>query len=167
MQYLPVLGAGAALAVAALFLRNAPPPPTAGEPGAPPPVAAGHLVLVVEGDRNALTVTAASRKSAPWAGVPKGFTSDWRLVIADAAGATLAAVPLDVRPFATGAGDVGRADVVQGCIVSSPRIGMLVNVPAFATATTYTFVRPAERGGDAVLGSVTAQHIAELAGGGR
>jgi hypothetical protein len=88
-------------------------------------------------------------------------------VNADAAGATLADVPLDVRPFATGPAQVGRADTVQGCVVSSPRIGMLVNVPAFAAAASYTFVRPGDRGGDAVIGTVTAQRVGELAGGGR
>jgi hypothetical protein len=171
MPYLPLLGAAAALALAGLLLRGADgtEPPAAAVPTAPaaPPVAAGHHVLVVEGDRNALAITAASAKTDPWAGVPAGFTSDWRLLIADDRGATLAEVPLDVRPFATGAADVGSADRVQGCIVTTARIGMLVNAPAFATAATYTFVRPGDGGRDAVLGTVTAARVRELAGGGR
>ena len=167
MQYLPILGAGAALAVLGLFLRGGPTADAAVPPPPLPPVAAGHHVLVVEGDRNGLAITAASGKPDAWAGVPKGFASDWRLVIADAAGATLAEVPLDVRPFATGAADVGRADRVQGCIVTSARIGMLVNAPAFAAAASYTFVRPDERGRDVAIGVVPAGRVRELAGGGR
>ena len=77
----------------------------------------GHYVLVVEGDRDGLDVTFASKKDAPWAGAPKGFSSAWRLEVLDAAGAALAAVPLDVRPFATHAGAKGKPAVVRGCVV--------------------------------------------------
>jgi hypothetical protein len=171
MHYLPFLGAGvAALAVMGLMPRSEPgtTPDAATLRAAPePPVAAGHHVLVVEGDRAALSITAAAWKPEPWAGVPKGFASDWVLRIADAGGELLAAVPLDVSAFATGAGDAGGPDRVEGCIVRSPRIGMLVNAPAFAAAASYTFVRPADRGGEAVLGTVPGTRVRELAGGGR
>ncbi len=166
MQYLPFLGAGAALAALGLLSHTAPGEPASAAPPQPP-VAAGHHVLVVEGDRNTLTITAASAKDAPWGGVPKGFTSDWRLVIADANGTPLAEVPLDVRPFATGVQQVGEPDHVQGCIVTSSRIGMLVNAPAFASAASLTFVRPGADGRDVVLGVVPAARVLELAGAGR
>jgi hypothetical protein len=165
-----LLGAGAALA--AIGWMSA----TATTPSAPPtdpathtaaPLANGHHVLVVEGDRNALTITAASHKPDPWAGAPKGFESAWRLRIADASGALLADVPLDVSPFDTDAAALLRPVRVEGCIVRSAAIGMLVNAPAFATAATYTFVRPDAAGAPAAIGTVTGAQVRELAGGGR
>jgi hypothetical protein len=163
-----LLGAGAVLAACGWFLTAGngtppqdPPPPT------PPPPAVGHYVLVVEGNRNELAVTAASHKPDPWAGVPKGTTSTWRLRIADAAGATLADVPLDVAAFDTDEGAPLRAVTVQGCVVRSPAIGMLVNVPAFPTAASYTFSRPGARDERVVLGAVPAERVRELTGGGR
>ncbi len=166
MQLSHALGAGAALAVLGWFFASATPAPAAPPPQEPePPVAAGHYVLVVEGDRNALTITCAAAKAAPWAGVPKGFTSDWRLAIQTARGEVLADVPLDMAPFATGANDRGVR--VEGCIVRDSRIGMLVSVPAFAAAASYTFTRPGAPGERLVLGALTGERVRTLAGGGR
>src|SRR5262245_21296540 len=158
------LGAAVALVALGWFFAPATTPPPAPQQPAPP-VAGGHYVLVVEGDRNTLAITTAIGKQAPWAGVPKGFTSDWHLLIAGARGELLADVPLDVTPFATGAND--RGVHVQGCIVRDAKIGMLVNVPAFAAAASYTFTRPGGTGERAVIGTVSGDRVRELAGGGK
>lgn len=161
-----VLGAGAMCAVFAWLFVSAPAPST--PPVAPtPPPANGHYVLVVEGTRNQLAITAASAKVDPWAGVPKGFDSPWRLRIADARGAVLADVPLDLSKFDTDAGAPLRPVRVEGCIVRSGAIGVLVNVPAFANAASYTFVRPEPQGEPTVIGTVTGEQVRALAGGGR
>ncbi|HEB52803.1 MAG TPA: hypothetical protein ENI87_06075 [bacterium] len=132
----------------------------------PPPRADGHYVLVVEGDRNHLGVTFARHKAAPWAGVPKGFASDWHLRVLDAAGAELAVVPLDVRPFATRPEQLGQPAQVHGCIVVDSRIGMLVNVPAFGAAARYEF-RRAEGQGPVVIGEVDGDTVRRLCEGGK
>ncbi|MCK5942385.1 MAG: hypothetical protein KAI24_10480 [Planctomycetes bacterium] len=178
MQTSHLFGAAALVVVAAVLVgeRHA-----AGDPATPaaapvvapspapvgPPEADGHFVLVVEGDRNGLDVTFASRKAAPWAGVPKGFTSNWQLTVLDAADRQLAQVPLDVRPFATDAGSLGKPARVRGCIVVDSKIGMLVNVPRFAEAHAYRFSRTEPRGDVTLLGTVTGDRVRELAGGGR
>ena len=130
------------------------------------PVANGHYVLVVEGDRDRLTITHASAKTDPWAGVPKGLSSTWTLSVHDARGTTLATVPLDMRRFAIGAAERGRPVQVEGCVVRDSRIAMLVNVPRFDAAATYTLTRT---DGDKahVLGIATAAHVHDLAEGGR
>ncbi|MFT4840306.1 MAG: hypothetical protein ACJAYX_000321 [Planctomycetota bacterium] len=132
-----------------------------------PPVANGHFVLVVEGDRNGLAVTFASKKTSPWAGVPKGFDSKWRASILDSKGAELANVPVDVRPFATDAQSVGKGPRVQGCIVIESKIGLLLNVPAFAAAQSYEFSRTDAAGVKTALGTMSGNAVRDLAGGGR
>ncbi|MEZ6035938.1 MAG: hypothetical protein R3F29_00565 [Planctomycetota bacterium] len=131
---------------------------------ATPPQANGHYVLVVEGDRTALAITTAVAKSSPWAGVPKGLTSTWRLEIRDAAGELLAEVPLDVSQFATEAEALGRPVQVTGDVVRDARIGMLVNAPRFAAAASYTFSRPVEDGSRATIGTIAGAAVRELAG---
>ena len=132
-----------------------------------PPVADGHYVLVVEGDRNALAVTFARKKADRWGGVPKGFDSNWRVSIRDRDDNELANVPLDVRPFATDAQSVGKGPRVYGCVVVTSKIGMLLNVPAFAEAATYEFSRTDADGAKTVLNTITGAAVRELAGGGR
>lgn len=158
------VGAAAAIAAALCFRPGAttPPPASPAEP-------IGHHVLVVEGHREQLAITAASAKADPWAGVPKGFDSPWRLRIEDAGGGVLADVPLDVRPFDVGPGALLRKTRVEGCIVTSPSIGMLVSAPAFASAARYRFTRPGDAGeaGERALGVVDAATVRALAGGGR
>jgi hypothetical protein len=171
------MGAGTALAMLGWFTLSgqasttsdaAVTPPATPAAAAPlPATAVGHYLLVVEGDRDSLTITAASHKADPWAGVPKGFTSEWQLDIHDGSGAMLAEIPLDVSAFATGALDKGRPLQVQGCVIRDARIGMLVSVPAFPTAATWTFVRRATDGAPLVLGTVAGNRVRELAGGGR
>lgn len=166
MQVSHLLGAGAAFAVFGWFLASPAQPTTPATPPVPTePV--GHYVLVVEGDRNALAITAASAKTDPWAGVPVGFTSAWRLRIQDGRGAVLADVPLDVGRFETDPNAPLRPVRVEGCLVKSAAIGMLVNVPAFAAAATYTFTRPGEQEQPVVLGAVAGDRVRALAGGGR
>lgn len=164
LTHLLSVGAAAAIAAAFCFRTDAttPPPASPAEP-------IGHHVLVVEGHREQLAITAASAKPDPWAGVPKGFDSPWRLRVEDAGGGVLADVPLDVRPFDVGPGALLRTTRVDGCIVTSPAIGMLVNVPAFANAARYTFTRPGDAGeaGAKVLGVVAADAVRALAGDGR
>jgi hypothetical protein len=161
-----LLAAGAVAAVAFLLRGGdaaaAPPAPPAAQP-------VGHYVLVVEGHREQLAITAASAKPDPWGGVPKGFDSAWRLRVTDAGDAVLADVPLDVRPFDVEAGALLRKTRVEGCIVTSPAIGMLVNVPQFAAAARYTFTRPGGPGEarEHLLGVVDAAAVRALAGGGR
>jgi len=131
------------------------------------PIAAGHFVLVVEGDRNGLAITFANKKVAPWAGIPKGFESNWRVSVLDANGDELASVPLDVRPFATGANSVGKPARVHGCVVVDSKIGMLVNVPAYAAAASYVFARTESDGTVTTLGTTAGHLVRELARGGR
>jgi len=167
MQPSHLLGFGALLA-GLWLLSVANGPSTGGAPSVPPlpPVANGHYVLVVEGDRDQLSITHASPKPDPWAGVPKGFSSKWTLTVQDAGGATLAEVPLDLSKFAVAAAEKGRPLKVEGCIVRDSHIAMLVNVPRFDAAATYTLTR---REGDTVhaLGTATGSHVRELAGSGR
>lgn len=132
-----------------------------------PPTATGHLVLVVEGDRNQLTITGASAKADPWAGVPKGLSSDWELQVLDATGAALATVPLDLSAFATGIFEQGLPLQVQGCVVRDTRIGMLVSVPAHATAASYRFRLRTADGNRITIGTVDGAQVRQLAGGGR
>lgn len=167
MHHVPLL-AGAAL-IACAWLAFAPAQPVAAAAPASAVAPAGHYVLVVEGHRDLLTITAASAKADPWAGVPKGFDSAWRLRVEDRDGAPLADVPLDVRPFDVAPGALLRPTRVQGCVVTTAAIGMLVNVPAYANAARYTFTRPGEAGEaeQQVLGVVDAATVRALAGGGR
>jgi hypothetical protein len=160
-----VLGASAAFAALAWLFASAPAP--VAPPVPPTPPANGHYVLVVEGTRNQLAITAASAKTDPWAGVPKGFDSPWRLRILDARGGVLADVPLDLSKFDTDAGAPLRPVRSTGCIVHSGAIGVLVNVPAFANAASYTFLRPEPQGEPTVFGTATGQQVRDLAGGGR
>jgi hypothetical protein len=131
------------------------------------PTADGHYVLVIEGDRNGLAVTFASKKAAPWAGIPKGFASNWTVSIRDASDRELANVPLDVSAFATDARSLGKPVRVQGCVIVDSKIGMLLNVPAFAEAANYVFVRTDNQGAVVALGTTSGDQVRELAGGGR
>lgn len=165
-----LLGAGAVCVALGWFLVTDTPPVPPAAPSVPAverPVANGHYVLVVEGTRNELAITAASHKADAWAGVPKGLSSAWRLRIADANGTTLAEVPLDMRPFDTDANAPLRPVRVEGCIVHSGAVGMLVNAPAFAAAASYTFLRPEPQGEPTPIGSATGEQVRTLAGGGR
>ena len=163
MQLSHLLGAGVVLASLALVFSGR---DGAGASTTTPlpeqPEAAGHFVLVVEGDRDQLAVTHASHKADPWAGVPKGLLSDWTLSIRDAAGAELAVVPLDVSKFDLDPLRKGQPLRVQGCIVQDPHIVMLANVPCFAQAASYTFAR-----GKTAIGTVDGATVRQLAGGGR
>jgi hypothetical protein len=133
-------------------------------PTPPPqqPAANGHFVLVVDGDRDQLGITAANHKQDPWAGVPKGFTSAWSLSIRDAAGAELANVPLDLSKFDLDPAHKGQPLRVQGCIVKDSHVAMLANVPCFASAASYVFLRD-----KTVIGTVEGAAVRQLAGGGR
>ena len=159
---LSLLPRGSAPAAAAV----APPATVVAAPPAAPQPPNGHFVLVVEGDRDALAITVARHKQDPWAGVPKGLRSTWTLTVRDAQDAVLAEVPLDVSPFAT---DVPTQTPVQvtGCVVRSPRSGMLVAVPAFAQAASYAFTRRDGDGQSRSLGVVDGETVRTLAGDGR
>jgi len=130
------------------------PPRTAQDPLA---AARGHLVLVVEGDVTRLRITAAVAKPDRWAGVPKGLTSDFALVVQDRQGKDLVRVPLDLSAFETDAAKVGTPVVVTGCEVKSASIGVLLNVPALPDAARYVIVR-----GKTTLGSTTAVELDAL-----
>ena len=124
-------------------------------------------MLVVEGDRNALTITHASHKTDPWAGVPKGLTSDFELAIRDRQGDVLLTIPLDVSHFATGAADVGQPVRVEGCVVRDSRIAMLVNVPVVPGAASYAFRRREADATQVSVGAVDGRRVDDLARGGR
>lgn len=117
----------------------------------------GHLVLVVEGDVTALRVTHAQAKPDPWAGVPKGLRSEFSVRALDGSGAELLAAPLDLSKFDTSPARFGGPDVVRGCEVHSPRIGILVNVPALAEAAQWQFAQGAK-----VLGTLTKGELDRL-----
>jgi hypothetical protein len=136
------------------------------QPPAQPPVADGHFALVVQGDRDQLTITHAVPKADPWAGVPKGLTSTYALRIRGADGALLAELPIDLSHFDLAADRKGGAIQVEGCEVRDPHVTTLVNVPRFAAAASYAFARR-DIGGEVALGSVTGDQVRELAGGGR
>ncbi|MCR9244901.1 MAG: hypothetical protein NXI31_07705 [bacterium] len=130
----------------------------------PPPQlpGSGHYVLVIEGDRDALTVTHSSRKPARWAGVQKGLVSQWSLSIRDAANNELESIPLDLSHFDLRPERKGGALKVQGCVVRDTKVGILASVPCLENAARYMFLR-----GKEVVGSVAATRVFELAGGGR
>lgn len=136
------------------------------QPPAEPPVADGHFALVVQGDRDQLTITHAVPKTDPWAGVPKGLTSSYTLRIRDAGGALLAEIPIDLSHFDLAADRKGGAVKVEGCEVRDPHVTTLVNAPRFAEAASYAFMRR-DIGGEVALGSVTGEQVQNLAGGGR
>lgn len=165
--HLAAVGVVVAATAASFLALGAATPPL--PPSASPAQPTGHFVLVVEGHREQLAITAARAKPDPWAGAPKDLASAWRLRIEDAAGATLADVPLDVRPFDVEPGALLRKTRVDGCIVRSPAIGMLVNAPAFPHAARYTFTRPGDDGEARahVLGVVDGATVRALAEGGR
>jgi hypothetical protein len=127
-----------------------------------PPLAAGHYALVVQGDRDQLSITHAVAKADPWSGVPKGFTSAWSLSIRDANGKELASVPLDLSKFDLSPQAKGQARTSQGCIVIDSHVAMLANVPAFAEAASYTFLRERTE-----VGTIDAAAVRQMAGGGR
>lgn len=133
---------------------TAPPPPQL--PGS------GHYVLVIEGDRDALTVTHSSRKTARWAGVQKGLVSQWSLSIRDAANNELESIPLDLSHFDLRPERKGGALKVQGCVVRDTKVGILASAPCLKNAARYVFLR-----GKEVVGTVAATRVFELAGGGR
>lgn len=163
MQLSHLLGASALLAGLS-FVLAARSDGAASDPVLPPqqPVANGHFVLVVEGDRDQLGITAVSQKLDPWAGVPKGLTSAWSLSIRDAAGAELANVPLDLSKFDLDPAQKGKPLRVQGCIVKDSHVAMLANVPCFANAASYVFLRD-----KTAVGTVEGAAVRQLAGGGR
>lgn len=161
----PSLPLGAIAALAGLGLYFSAVGGSAGGSGAiptPETPAAGHYAFVVQGDRDQLTITHAVAKADPWAGVPKGFTSDWALSIRDARGGELARVPLDLSKFDLQPERKGQPVVVEGCIVHDSKVVMLANVPAYAAAANYVFLR-----GERQVGAVAAATVQQLAGGGR
>ncbi|MCA8973785.1 MAG: hypothetical protein KDC98_03650 [Planctomycetes bacterium] len=171
MHVTPIVGAAALFAgLGILFFDNtAPatatdvePPATATAEPSTPPAAPGHLVLVVEGDRDQLTITHANRKQDAWAGNAKGLASAWQLSLRDGNGVELAAVPLDMSPFDLDPARKGGPLQVQGCIVRDPHVAMLVNAPALADVASYVFLR-----GDVTVGTIAATEVDRLAGGGR
>lgn len=161
MQLSHLLWTGAVLATLgalATFGRH----PAAGRDPTEPPPAVGHDALVVEGDRDGLTITHAVHKPDPWAGTPQGFTSEWSLAIRAADGTDLQIVPLDLGPFDVSAAGKGQPRRVQGCVVTDSRVTMLVNAPSLPGAASYEFRR-----GKLAIGSVPAITVRQLAGGGR
>jgi hypothetical protein len=154
------LGAFAALAGIGMYFAAAGGPAPERTPQGPE--AAGHYAFVVQGDRSQLTITHAVAKPDPWAGVPKGFSSEWSLSIRDARGGELARVPLDLTKFDLQPERQGKPVVVEGCIVRDSKVAMLANAPAYPTAASYVFLR-----GELQVGTVAAATVQQLAGGGR
>lgn len=130
------------------------PTPQGNEPTSQPQ---GHLVLVVEGTVKALRVTTAVAKPDAWAGAPKGLASEFSLVMLDAAGKELQRVPLDLSKFETDEAKVDAPVVVEGCVLKSPRIGTLLNIPSRTDCATYRFLR-----GDRAIGEVDAASIRRM-----
>ncbi len=126
-------------------------------PQEPAPSEPGHLVLVVEGTVKQLRVTHAVKKADAWAGLPQGLTSEFALVMLDAAGKEVQRLPLDLSKFETDESKVDAPVVVEGCIVRSPKIGTLLNIPFRADVATYRFVR-----GDRALGEVDAASMQRM-----
>lgn len=136
------------------------------EPPPAPPVADGRITLVVRGDRDQLAIANAVAKPDAWAGVPKGLASAWSLRIHGGDGAVLAEVPLDLSQFDLAPERKGRGVQVEGCIVRDPAVAMIVDVPRFAEAALYTFVRR-DGGGEVEIGAVTGEQVRAMTGGPR
>jgi hypothetical protein len=141
-------------------------PPAAPTTAAPPPAvpeAVGHYTLVVEGDRDHLAITHARWKPEPWAGVPKGLASDYRLAVLDVDGHELASVLLDLSKFDLRPEAKGSAVRSEGCTVLDARVAMLANAPCHGEqAAAYVFYR-----GAVELGRVAGAAVRDLAGGGK
>ena len=56
---------------------------------------------------------------------------------------------------------------VNGCYVVDSKIGLLLNVPAYAAAQTYEFTRTEVDGTKVALGTMSGNAVRELSGGGR
>jgi hypothetical protein len=127
------------------------------QPQDPRATARGHLVLVIEGDVTQLRITHAVQKPDRWAGVPKGLTSEFALVVQDQKGKGLVRVPIDLSAFETDPAKIGTPVVVNGCEVRSTSIGVLLNVPSLPDAARYVIVRD-----KATLGTATAAELDAL-----
>jgi hypothetical protein len=161
MSTTSLLGAAlACLGIGALWLsleRFQPSAPAAA------PTAAGHCVLVIEGDRDRLDITHCQRKPDPWAGVPQGLQSDYELAILGLDGTQLARVPLDLSKFLLDPAAKGKPARSVGCIVLDPRVAMLANIPDFgAAAANYELLRAGQR-----IGGLDGEALRRLAEGGR
>jgi len=164
MQLTHILGGGLLVALFSWFAVRSDGTTPQANPPAEPPVADGHYVLVVQGDRDQLTIAHANAKADPWAGVPKGLQSAFHLHVHGRDGQLLADVPLDLSAFDLAPERKGGKIEVEGCIVRDPNVAMLVSVPRYPTAASYTFVRRGE-GGEVVLGVVEGRRVSELGGG--
>jgi len=71
-------------------------------------------------------------------------------------------VPLDLSKFDLSPAAKGRPRRVEGCIVHDTEVVMLANVPCFAAAASYVFLRGADP-----VGTVDGAAVRALAGGGR
>jgi len=121
------------------------------------PAAPGHVVLVVEGTVKQLRVTRAVAKPDAWSGTPKGLVSEFALVMLDAEGKELQRVELDLSKFETDESKVDAPVVVEGCVLKSPKVGTLLNIPSRADVATYRFVR-----GDRAIGELDAASMQRM-----
>ncbi|MBK8099955.1 MAG: hypothetical protein IPK26_22865 [Planctomycetes bacterium] len=158
MQPSLALGCGVVIAAVCYHFATPLPPATPSDP----PVSSGHLILVVEGNVQHLDITHAVAKQDAWGGVPTGLASAFELRIDGADGSTFARIPVDLSRFDLDPSRIGKPPVVTGCDVKDSRIGLLLNVPDYPTATRYVFVH-----GERVIGEVPAARVRALTGGGR
>lgn len=108
------------------------------------PSVPGHLILVVEGDANGLSVTHITTKEEPYS--PSRLPdSDWSLSVRRADGVELGRFPVDVSRFDLSAARVGQGLRVDGDVVWDTRVATLVSIPRFAGAAELVFHRQGRR----------------------
>lgn len=131
----------------------------AGQVGAEPSAPDGHLLLLVEGDAQALFVTTIVAKSESWS--ERSERSDTQVLVRDAEGKVLGQYPLDLSHFDLDPARVGMRARVDGCVVKETKVSIICSVPRWKEARVLEI-----RSGERLLGSVGAQRYAELVAAG-
>lgn len=152
---MPSISLSVSLLTAALAVSTAATVAVVSTTRPPAPVAAGHLILQVEGDALALRVTRITPKADP-CGLVRS-SSPYAVVVHDADGHELSRTPLDLSAFDLDPARIGGALRVEGCVVRDPHVATLVSVPRFSTASSLTLVH-----GTRTLGALTAERFATL-----
>lgn len=109
-----------------------------------PPTVPGHLILVVEGDANGLSVTHITSKKEPYA-PPRHVDGDWTVSVRRADGLELGRFPIDLSRFDLNPARVGQGLRVDGDVVWDTRVATLVSIPQLEDAADLVFHRRGQR----------------------
>ncbi|GDY02290.1 hypothetical protein LBMAG49_16190 [Planctomycetota bacterium] len=99
----------------------------------------GHLILIVQGNVQQLTITHAVAKADPFAGAPKGLQSRFAVRLLGDKDQELLSVPIDLSRFDTDKSHIGKPKRVQECEIWSSAIALSVNVPRIEAVRRYEF----------------------------